>query len=466
MLDTVPVAAQDVVAALRSALGPAVLAGDDIPARNLRDWSSLGAVRPVAVVRPDSTEGVATAMRICAQHGVAVVPQGGLTGLCGGALPIAGGIALSLERLTGIEEIDPAAATITVRAGTPLEAVQRAAAAEGFLMPLDLGARGSCAIGGNISTNAGGNRVLRYGMARELVLGLEVVLPDGTVMTSLNKMLKNNAGYDLRQLFIGSEGTLGIVTRAVLRLFPQPASVSAALCGVGSYAQVLALLHAARRELGAQLSAFEVMWPDYWQVVTGMAGVRDPLAGRHAFTVLVETHGSDAAIDPERFQSWLERQAEAGLMEDAAVAQSVADAQAFWRTRDAAGEFVQVLGVHESFDIGLPVGGIDDFVLACRAALEQRLPGVVALFYGHVADGNLHIVSCLPEASPPPKDAIQEVVYDMVQRYGGTVSAEHGIGLSKKRWLPYTRSELELALMRTIKQALDPRHLLNPGKVI
>ncbi|WP_428376276.1 FAD-binding oxidoreductase [Lichenicoccus sp.] len=459
-------AGRDVVAALQAALGDAVLAGDAIPLRNLCDWSSLDAVRPLAVVRPDTTAGVAAAMRLCAEHGVAVVPQGGLTGLCGGALPIAGGIALSLERLVGVEEIDPAAATITVRAGTPLETVQQAAADEGYLMPLDLGARGSCAIGGNLATNAGGNRVLRYGMARELVLGLEVVLPDGTIMTSLNKMLKNNAGYDLRQLFIGSEGTLGIITRAVLRLFPQPACVSAAMCGVGSYEQVLALLHAARRELGAQLSAFEVMWPDYWDVVTGISGVRNPLAGRHAFYVLVETHGSDAAIDPERFQSWLERQAEAGLAEDAAVAQSLAEMQAFWRTRDAAGEFVQLLGMHEAFDIGLPVGAIDAFAQGCRRALEQRLPGVVALFYGHIADGNLHIVACLPGAVPPPKEAIQAAVYETVQQFGGTVSAEHGIGLSKKRWLPFTRNPVELALMRTIKHALDPRNLLNPGKVL
>ncbi len=456
----------EVISALQAALGDAVLAGDAIPVRNLGDWSSLDAVRPLAVVRPDSTQGVASAMRICAQHGVAVVPQGGLTGLCGGAVPVAGGVALSLERLTGIEEIDPAAATITVRAGTPLETVQQAAADAGFLMPLDLGARGSCAIGGNLSTNAGGNRVLRYGMARELVLGLEVVLPDGTVMTSLNKMLKNNAGYDLRQLFIGSEGTLGIITRAVLRLFPQPACVSAALCGVGSYGQVLELLQGARRSLGAQLSAFEVMWPDYWDTVTSMHGVRNPLAGRHAFYVLVETHGSDAAIDPERFQLWLEGQAEAGIAANAAVAQSLSDVQAFWRTRDAASEFVQALGKHESFDIGLPVGVIDAFTQACRTALQQRLPGVVALFYGHIADGNLHIVSCLPGATPQPKQAIQEVVYETVQQFGGTVSAEHGIGLSKKRWLPFTRSEVELGLMRTIKQALDPRGLLNPGKVI
>ena len=207
------------------------------------------------------------------------MPQGGLTGLCRGASPEAGWVAISLERMTGIEEIDPAATTMTVKAGTPLETIQKAADEAGFFFPLDLGSRGSCAIGGNLSTNAGGNRVIRYGMTRELVLGLEVVLPDGTIMTSLNKLMKNNAGYDLKHLFIGSEGTLGIITRVVLRLFPKPRSTMAALCALADYAAVLALLDAARSGLGPLLSAFEVMWPDYWDVITNRAGVA--LAGRH-----------------------------------------------------------------------------------------------------------------------------------------------------------------------------------------
>ncbi|MGA7778342.1 MAG: FAD-binding oxidoreductase, partial [Paraburkholderia sp.] len=391
----------------------------------------------------------------------------GLTGLCGGARPIDGAIALSLERMTGIEEIDTASATMTVHAGTPLEVVQQAADDAGFFFPLDLGARGSCSIGGNLSTNAGGNRVLRYGMARELVLGLEVVLADGTVITSLNKMLKNNAGYDLKQLFIGSEGTLGIVTRVVLRLAPRPGCSMVALCAVDSYGALVDLLNAARRGLGSQLSAFEVMWPDYWRTVTEQVpSVRAPLAGEHACYALIEAQGTDAAIDEPRFQTWLERQLDAGVVADAALAQSLSDVQAFWGVRDACAEFPIVLGPHEPFDIGLPVASMDEFVVTCGDALRERYAGAVALFYGHIGDGNLHIVACVPGMSPQPKEEIVAIVYEHVRRFGGTISAEHGIGLTKKPWLGFTRSEAELDLMRRIKQALDPEQLLNPGKVL
>jgi FAD/FMN-containing dehydrogenase len=457
--------------ALREALDPAaVLSGADIPARNEHDWSTLGPLRPVAVVRPADTEGVATAMRLCAEYRVPVVPQGGLTGLCGGARPVEGAVALSLERMVGIEEIDAASATITVKAGTPLQVVQQAADEAGFFIPLDLGSRGSCAIGGNLSTNAGGNRVIRYGMAREMVLGIEAVLADGTVVTNLNKMLKNNAGYDLKHLFIGSEGTLGIITRAVLRLSPKPGCTMAALCALDSYEQVVALLGAARRGLGPLLSAFEVMWPDYWQTVTQQVpGVRDPLGalgGQHACYALIEAQGMDEALDAPRFEQWLAMQMEQGVMANAALAQSLADVHAFWGLRDACAEFPQVLGPHESFDIGLPVAAMNDYVSACRDVLQTRLPGVVALFYGHIGDGNLHIVACVPGTTPQPKEAITETVYTLVQRFGGTISAEHGIGLTKKAWLPNTRSEAELALMRRLKHALDPHQLLNPGKVV
>ena len=456
-----------VLANLRAELGTAVLAGDDIPARNEQDWSTLGPVRPLAVVRPATPAGVATAVRICAAHGVAVVPQGGLTGLCGGAQPVAGGVAVSLERLVGIEEIDPDSATITVRAGTTLQAVQQAAADAGYYCALDLGARGSCAIGGNLSTNAGGNRVIRYGMAREMVLGIEVVLPDGTLMTSLNKMLKNNAGYDLKQLFIGSEGTLGIITRAVLRLFPLPVCTTAALCGLGDYAAVLRLLASAKRTLGPLMSAFEVMWPDYFDMATGrVPGVRRPLQGRHGFYVLVETQGNDATADPERFEAWLAAEIEADTVADAAVAQSLADVAAFWGSRDAAAEFKQVVGPHASYDIGLPVAGMDAYATACRQALAAEIPGCVSFFYGHIADGNMHVITCVPGAATQRFDAMDAIVYRLVQTHAGTVSAEHGIGLKKKPFLPYSRTPEELALMRTIKAALDPAGILNPGKVL
>lgn len=456
-----------VLAVLREALGDrVVLAGTDIPDRNRQDWSTLSAVTPLAVVRPTDPAGVATTMRIAAAHGVPVVPQGGLTGLAGGARPIEGSIALSLERLTGIEEIDRNSSTMIVRAGTTLEVIQKAAEDAGLYCALDLGARGSCAIGGNVSTNAGGNRVLRYGMARQMVLGLEVVLPDGTLVTSLNKMLKNNAGYDLKQLFIGSEGTLGIITRIVLRLFPRPHCTMAALCGVPSYDAVLKLLASARASLGPLFSAFEVMWPDYWEVATRrVAGVRDPLTSGHPFYVLVETQGSKDS-DTQGFESWLETQVEAEVISDAAVAQSFADVKSFWGTRDAAADFKLVLGPHSSFDIGLAVADMDRYAHACRARLAREIPGCISFFYGHIADGNMHIIACVPGAASQPYDAIDAIVYDEVRSLHGTVSAEHGIGLKKKPFLPFSRTPEELGLMALIKQALDPHSLLNPGKLL
>lgn len=454
---------------LADQLGPgAVLVGADVPPRHGHDWSPQPPQPPRAVVRPLDAAGVAATLAACRAAGVPVVPQGGLTGLCGGARPEPGWVALSLERMVGVEEIDAAGMTMTVKAGTPLEQVQRAAADAGLYFALDLGARGSCAIGGNLSTNAGGNRVIRYGMARELVLGLEVVLPDGTVITSLNKMLKNNAGYDLKHLFIGSEGTLGIITRVVLKLHPQPRCTMAALCALPGYDGVVRLLGAARNGLGPQLSAFEVMWPDYWQVVTQRVGVRAAVSGGHGHYVLVEAQGTDDAVDAPRFERWLEGLLEQGVLADAAVARSLADVQGFWALRDACAEFVPALGPHVSYDVGLAVRDMDAYARRCKAALAERIAGCESVYYGHIGDGNLHLVAWLPGAglTQQPKEAMDEVIYGLVREFGGSVSAEHGIGTAKKRWLGHARSEAEIALMRTLKAALDPAGLLNPGKVV
>jgi len=457
------------LAALKRELGDsAVLIGDDVPARNANDWGAQPPQRPIAVIRPVDAAGVSAALKACRAAGLPVVPQGGLTGLCGGARPGPGWVALSLERLVGIEEIDADACTMTVRAGTPLETVQRAAADAGLFFALDLGARGSCAIGGNLSTNAGGNRVIRYGMARDLVLGLEWVLPDGTVCTSLNKMLKNNAGYDLKQLFIGSEGTLGVITRIVLRLHPQPVCTMAALVAVADYDGARNLLKQARRGLGPLLSAFEAMWPDYWQLVTGRMGVRAPVSSGHGQYVLVEAQGTDEAIDAPRFQRWLEALMEQGALADAAVAQSVADVQSFWALRDACAEFGQALGPHVSYDVGLAVRDMDRFATRCKAALATSIPGCDSVYYGHVGDGNLHLVAWVPglPVEHQPKHAMDEAVYGTVRELAGSISAEHGIGTLKKAYLGHARSEPEIALMRTLKSALDPLNLLNPGKVV
>jgi len=446
----------------------AVLLGADVPARNGNDWSASLPQTPLAVVRPVDAAGVSDAVLACRKAGLCYVPQGGLTGLCRGAAPEAGWVAISLERMVGIEEIDPASATMTVRAGTSLETIQKAADEHGLFFPLDLGSRGSCAIGGNLSTNAGGNRVIRYGMTRELVLGLEVVLPDGTIMTSLNKLIKNNAGYDLKHLFIGSEGTLGIITRVVLKLFPKPHSTMAALCAVPDYAAVLALLNEARSGLGPLLSAFEVMWPDYWDVITTRAGVRSPVGTGHGLYVLVEAQGTDEATDAPRFEAWLADLLERGMLSDAVVSQSVAQTRAFWAVRDICSEFGQVLGPHIPYDLGLAVAGMDEFVQRCKAGLASGIPGCDSVYYGHIGDGNLHLVSWVPglRVDQQPKEEMDRIVYGLVREMGGSVSAEHGIGTLKKKWLGHARSEAEIALMRTLKAALDPDGLLNPGKVI
>ena len=446
--------------------GGTVLVGDEVPEHNREDWSGLPATSPLAVVRPRTTAEVATCLRLCHAAGIAVVPQGGLTGLVGGGRAGAGEVALSLERMTGIEEIDPATATMTAWAGTPLEAVQNAAADAGFFFALDLGARGSCAIGGNLSTNAGGNRVIRYGMTRDMVLGLEVVLPDGTVMTSLNKLIKNNAGYDLKQLFIGAEGTLGIITRVVLRLYPKPATVAAAFCGLADYAAVLRLLQSARQSLGAGLSAFEVMWHEFYDLITAKAtGVRAPLAGKHRMYVLLEAHGVDDG-DAERVETFLGRMLEEGVIEDAAVARSTAQVKAFWAVRDAVAEYDVMLGSTIGFDIGLVVTRMDEYVQACRAAIAARWPGAYSDYFGHVGDGNIHINVHVPGADPQPKAEVEALVYGLVRDFGGTISAEHGIGTRKQTYLGYTRNPVELALMATLKKAIDPRNILNPGKLI
>jgi FAD/FMN-containing dehydrogenase len=296
-----------------------------------------------------------------------------------------------------------------------------------------------------------------------------------TIITSLNKMLKNNAGFDLKQLFIGSEGTLGVITRVVLRLHGQPRCTLAALCAVDSYDAVLGLLSAARSGLGPLLSAFEVMWPDYWQVVTERARVQAAVAKGHAQYVLVEAQGTDEAVDGPRFQAWLEALLDQGLLKDAAVAQSLDDVQGFWALRDACAEFHQVLGPHISYDVSLPIGLIADFARDCKAALlaapvtgRPAGAGVESIYYGHIGDSNLHLVAWSDGLSlaDQPKATMDAIVYGLVKQYGGSVSAEHGIGTQKRKWLGHSRSEAEIALMRTLKAALDPQGLLNPGKVI
>ncbi|MGH8782413.1 FAD-binding oxidoreductase [Paraburkholderia sp.] len=453
--------------ALRRALGDdAVRTGDTIGEHSTTDWTRHEPTRPAALLLPRSTEEVARALSICYDAHQPVVPQGGMTGLAGGAIPRAGDIALALDRLAGIEELDTAAATLTVRAGTTLQAAQDAAAAAGFELALDLGARGSCQIGGNLATNAGGNRVIQSGTARDQVLGLEVVLANGAVLSSLGKMVKNNTGYDLKHWFIGSEGTLGVITRAVLRLHPQRASRHTALVALDGYDAAVALLRRLSQRFGNDIGAFEIMWPDFYDLgVSWTASARSPFADVHPLYALIEHAGFDADDGGERFGTALADALEHGVIRDAAIAQSVADARALWAIRECTAEFPARLDPI-NFDVSLPIGEIGSFVDRCRAALDRRWLGNRTYFFGHIGDSNLHLTVDGRSVPGVAHDDVYAFVYEMLAPLHGSVSAEHGIGLLKRAYLPFSRSPEELAAMVAIKRALDPHGILNPGKVL
>jgi len=454
---------------LRDLVGADVLQlpGEFDPAPRLRDFTTEApaGAEILALARPRTTEEVSQVLRFCHAHDVKVVPQGGMTGLAAGALPLGPALALSLERMRAIEEVDPMAGTITAQAGTPLEMVQDAAEAAGMFFPLDLGGRGTAQIGGNVSTNAGGNRVVRYGTMRALVLGMEWVLADGTVVTALNKMIKNNAGLDLKYLFIGAEGTLGVITRLVLRCYPKARSVCTGLCAVKDYQGVLDLLGACRSGLGSTLSAFEMMWPEFYHLGTTALGRRPPIEPKYGCYVLVETMGDDEGSDQARFETVVGEAIEKGIVQDAVVAKSGAEARELWAIRDCPGEWVKTEHWPQiAFDISIPTGQMGEYMTYVKGRIEERWPGTVAICFGHVADSNLHL-SVRSSGDPKWEHEVEELVYATVGEWNGSISAEHGIGLHKKEFLRHSRTPEEIAMMRTLKQALDPKGILNPGKV-
>lgn len=462
--------ASDVVADLARLVGVDVVApaSPENLARHTQDHAVRGdpAVGILALTYPRTTAQVAAILGYCNDRRIAVQPQGGMTGLAGGGVPVAPCVVVSLERMRAIRELDAAAGTITVEAGVMMETVQKTADAAELFFPLDLGARGSCQIGGNLSTNAGGNRVLRFGMARDLVLGVEAVLADGTVIDGLRKFIKNNAGYDVRQWFIGTEGTLGIITAAVLRLFPKPRHICTGLCAVEDYPAVLALLSKARSSLGSQLTAFEVMWPDFYAIGTTALGRTPPLPQGAGVYVLVEAMGADPDPDQQRFEAVIGAALEAGIVQDAVIAQSQRESAELWAVRDSSGDWQRTPHWPQlSFDVSVPTGEIGMLVSETADALEQLDSTMTALYFGHAADGNLHISVCMQGHSIAAHD-IEERIYGLVARRCGSISAEHGIGALKREFLHLSRSPEEIDLMRRIKQSLDPHGILNPGKVI
>ncbi len=463
----------DLAARLRDLVGPAGVVDD--PAGFLTDWRGAYSGTAAAVVRPGSTEEVAAVVALCRELGVAVVPQGGNTGLCGGAVPDASGrqVVLSLTRMRRIRDLDAANSTITVEAGVVLRTVQEAAAAAGRLFPLSLGAEGSCTIGGNLATNAGGTGVLRYGTMRDLTLGLEVVLPDGRVWDGLRGLRKDNTGYDLKQLFVGAEGTLGVITAAVLTLFPAVRSRATAWVALPDPQAAVDLIGLVRASAGDRLTAFELMSRQSVEfVLRHAAGARDPIADVHPWYALVELSDTlpDAALDAV-VETALGEAVGRGVVADAVVASGSAQVAALWALREGVSEAQDHEGPSLKHDVTVPISSIPAFVAATDRALAGALPGVRVVAYGHVGDGNLHYNLSGPE----PRDdgafraragVLSRIVYDSVAAFDGSISAEHGLGQSKRDVIAGYKSPLELELMRGVKRLLDPAGLMNPGKVL
>ena len=443
-----------------------LLVGDDIGDRHRGDIHGNLGEPPIAVARPRDTAQVSQVLAACNAAGIPVVTHGGRSGLVLSCSTRAGELVLSTERLTGIESIDADACTATVQAGVVLQTLQERLEPEGLIFPLDLGGRGSCTIGGNIATNAGGNRVIRYGMTRDLVLGLEVVLSDGTVLDGLKPFIKNNTGVDLKQLFIGSEGVLGVVTRAVLRLVPKPEDTAVAFCGLAGFDGVRALLRHLRRRLGGDLTAFEVLWQGYYTRYLGLHPEGAPMPDAHRFYVLTESSGSGGDGLQERFERALAEAIDGGIVADAVIAKSGSEAAALWTMRDLALEVSRTLGPHVGFDVSLRIAEMDAFAGELEAVARGLGAGCETLVFGHAGDGNLHLAVSHPQGSGVGKRAVEEAVYDLVRRYGGSVSAEHGIGISRRAYLGHTRTSAEIDAMRALKRTLDPYGILNRDRVL
>ncbi len=466
----------NLVETLRGIVGPAhVLTDGDLSAWE-EDWRKRDHGKALAVVRPDSTAQVAAVVKACAAAGTTIVPQGGNTGLVGGSTPDGSGtqILLSLQRMNKVRGIDAANLTMTVEAGCVLQSLQDTAEQRGLLFPLSLAAEGSCTIGGNLGTNAGGTQVVRYGNARELCLGLEVVTALGEVWEGLTGLRKDNTGYDLRDLFIGSEGTLGIITAATMKLYPLPAATLTAWAAVPSLEAAVTLLGLAHRGLGAGLTGFEVMGQFALELTAKhFPQLRVPLYEQTPYCVLLEN--SDHESEPHargQFERLLGAALEDGCVTDAVVAENIAQARQLWHIRESIPLAQAEEGLNIKHDISIPVSRIPDYCRETDALLRHAIPGVRLVNFGHLGDGNLHynvqapvggdMAAFLHDMEP----LVNTIVYDAVTRYDGSISAEHGVGTLKRDKLEQHKSPVALSLMRAIKQSLDPRNLLNPGRVL
>ncbi len=440
-----------------------ILTGSALAGRSAGIWSGEE-LKALALVRPNSTEQVSAVLKICNQAKQCVIPAGGMTGLAGGHKSSDADIVLSLERMNRIDSCDTHSRTIVVEAGAILQSVQEKVSAAGLMFPLDLGSRASCTIGGNISTNAGGVRVLRYGMMRELVLGLEVVLADGTVISSMFDILKNNTGYDLRQFFLGAEGTLGVVTRAVLRLYEAPLATETALLAVPSWQAVMNLFRHFDGTLAGGLVAFEVLWRNRYLLNTGpCADIAPPLVDSAPYYVLIDVFISDAMQGREKLEALLMQCHTENKIVDGVLASSESERQKFWLIRENFEPEQKKFDLIYGYDVSLPVESMEDYVAAAEKKLIAEFSDAELFAYGHIGDGNLHF-SIYP-GEQKNHAAIDKIMYSPLKKLHGSVSAEHGIGLEKKPYLSITRSQAEIDLMRRIKLMMDPNGILNPGKL-
>ncbi|GAU80890.1 FAD-binding oxidoreductase [Bosea sp. BIWAKO-01] len=451
-----------------------IIAEPDAMLPYLKEWRDLFRGQATAVVRPGSTEEVAAIVRLAAETGTTLVPQGGNTGLVGGQIPVAEGreIILSLQRLDKVRAVDAEGDTMIVEAGVTLQRAQEAAEAAGRLFPLSLASEGTCTIGGNLSTNAGGTAVIAYGNARELCMGLEVVLADGRIWNGLRQLRKDNTGYDLKNLFIGAEGTLGVITAAVLKLFPLPAARATAFLALPGPAEALALLNAAKAGAGGTLTTFELMpriGLDF--VLRHAAGTRDPLSESSPWYVLMEVSAQSAAGLDDAVESFLGEALENGLITDAVLAGSLEQRKDFWKLREMLSEVQRFEGGSIKHDISVPLHATPDFLARAIATVEAMIPGCRAVAFGHLGDGNIHFNVSQPigadkEAFLARWEEVNHAVHAIVTEMHGSISAEHGIGRLKRYLLPGVKDPVELALMKTLKATLDPQGILNPGAVL
>ncbi|MDA8924041.1 FAD-binding oxidoreductase [Flavobacteriaceae bacterium] len=429
-------------------------------------WKTDIPLAALAVVFPRSTEEVSAIMKLCHENNQEVVVHGGVTNLVGGTQTQEKQLVISLEKMNSIEEIDEKSRTITVQAGVILENAIDAANDNNLFLPLSFGAKGSAQVGGVVSTNAGGLRVFRYGMTRQMVLGLEAVLADGTIISSLKKIIKDNSGYDLKQLFIGAEGTLGIITKVVFRLQEKPQSRSSAIVGLDNYEHVIALLKFMEKGLAGTLSGFELMWQRTYIAMTSAPDFSAPIPNNFPYYVFIESLGGDTTSDFNRLEDLIAEAFEKELIGDGVLAQSDRELQGIWKIREDVSVLADLAQFDQHFDISLPIPVIGKEIDAAVEQLEQ-LDFVEKIFpFGHVADGNIHFIIGKKENSPEIIDAINAIIYGCLERNKGSVSAEHGIGLDKKKYLSTSRTENEINLMRTLKRALDPKNILNPGRII